>query len=72
LASGGNDNKVILWDLRTLQMQWIIKEHKAAVRALAWNPHASGVLATGGGNSDKTIKIFSSLTNTEIQTINVV
>lgn len=41
----------------------MIKEHKAAVRAIGWNPNASGVLATGGGNSDKTIKIFSTLTN---------
>ena len=42
----------------------MIKEHKAAVRGLAWNSNSSGMLASGGGNNDKTIKIFSTLTNT--------
>lgn len=63
IASGGNDNKVIIWDIRNREMQWMINNHKAAVRAVAWNPNKSGILATGGGNSDKCIKIFSTLTN---------
>jgi len=27
---------------------WKFHEHTAAVKALAWDPHVSGVLATGG------------------------
>lgn len=34
-------------------------EHRAAVRALAWSPLNFGVLVSGGGNSDKTIKFWS-------------
>lgn len=48
-----------------------MREHKAAVRALAWNPHVSGVLATGGGSADKTIKISSTLNNTILNNIEV-
>ncbi|CAD8075276.1 unnamed protein product [Paramecium sonneborni] len=77
LASGGNDNKVFIWQLRggntnadNQYISWEIKSHKAAIRALAWNPNSSGILATGGGNQDKTIKIHSSLTNQLITSIN--
>ncbi|CAD8088198.1 unnamed protein product [Paramecium sonneborni] len=77
LASGGNDNRVFIWQLRggntntdNQYVSWEIKSHKAAVRALAWNPNSSGILATGGGNQDKTIKIHSSLTNQLITSIN--
>ena len=34
-------------------------EHKAAVRALAWSPLNFGMLVTGGGNNDKTIKFWN-------------
>lgn len=71
VASGGNDNRVGVWDLRGMRLQWLIREHKAAVRAIAWNPQASGVLASGGGNSDKTIKVFSTLTGTQLHNVSV-
>jgi cell division cycle 20-like protein 1 (cofactor of APC complex) len=48
-----------------------MKDHKAAVRALSWNPNATGVLATGGGSADKTIKISNTLTNTILHSIEV-
>ncbi|KAM3132530.1 hypothetical protein pb186bvf_015343 [Paramecium bursaria] len=65
LASGGNDNKVCIWQMRGTQpLALEINSHKAAVRALAWNPYSSGILATGGGNNDKTIKIHNTLSNT--------
>ncbi|CAD8166817.1 unnamed protein product [Paramecium pentaurelia] len=77
LASGGNDNRVFIWQLRggntnsdNQYVSWEIKSHKAAIRALAWSPNSSGILATGGGNQDKTIKIHSSLTNKEFNSIN--
>ena len=34
-------------------------EHKAAVKALAWSPHSRGVLATGGGTADRTIRFWN-------------
>lgn len=35
-----------------------LSEHTAAVKALAWSPHKTSLLATGGGSTDKTIKLW--------------
>ena len=40
---------------------WKFHEHTAAVKALAWDPHVSGVLATGGGTQDKHIRFWNVL-----------
>ena len=39
LASGGNDNKIIIWDRFTGKQTFKFNEHIAAVKALAWSPH---------------------------------
>ena len=100
LASGGNDNKVCIWDLRGSRRAssvassihssgsglgggigtsrrarsssnsdgdgdvpfWEFHEHAAAVKALAWDPHVAGVLATGGGTQDKHIRFWNTFT----------
>jgi len=105
LASGGNDNKVCIWDLRGsaragsgsghgpgssaggssgglgLGAQtgaggedipndtpvWKFHEHTAAVKALAWDPHVSGVLATGGGTQDKHIRFWNVINGSMLQ-----
>lgn len=59
LASGGNENAVYVWDLRRDLPIKSLVEHRAAVRALCWSPHQFGLLASGGGNNDKTIKLWS-------------
>jgi cell division cycle 20-like protein 1, cofactor of APC complex len=41
-------------------------EHTAAVKALAWDPHLSGVLATGGGTQDKHIRFWNTINGTMI------
>ncbi|KAG5650265.1 hypothetical protein H0H81_012791 [Sphagnurus paluster] len=96
LASGGNDNKVCIWDLRGTKRArqigtgtsssatpgpsgsgagggdeapgdaplWKFHEHTAAVKALAWDPHVSGVLATGGGTQDKHIRFWNTSNGT--------
>ena len=55
LASGGNDNKVLLWRAGIQTPQQTLTAHKSCVKALAWSPHQAGLLATGGGSSDRTI-----------------
>lgn len=56
MASGGNDNKAIVWNL---DGQFINKfnDHEAAVKGLAWSPHHHGLLATGGGTNDRMLKM---------------
>jgi len=59
LASGTNDNKVMVWDITRSECVHRFSEHTAAVKALAWSPHQSGMLASGGGSIDKTIKLWN-------------
>ena len=59
LASGSNDNNLIIWDPLMNTMRARLTDHKAAVKALSWCPWQRGVLASGGGTADKCIKIWS-------------
>ena len=65
LASGGNDNKLYVWNTRSPIPVSKFSNHNAAVKALAWNPHLHGLLASGGGSADRTIRFWNTLTNTE-------
>ena len=57
LASGGNDNCLMIWDPRKPEYPLHqFKEHKAAVKALAWCPWQKGLIVSGGGSEDKTVK----------------
>jgi len=63
LASGGNDNKLLVWDSTSTSPVLKFSEHMAAVKAIAWSPHQRGLLASGGGTADKTIRFWSTPTN---------
>lgn len=67
LASGGNDNKVMIWDQRREGPLFTFTEHTAAVKALAWSPHKLGLLASGGGKKDKTIQFWNVKTGVNVQ-----
>ena len=58
MASGGNDNLVFVWEPRMNKHVGKLNEHTAAVKALAWSSHKNSLLATGGGSTDKTIKLW--------------
>ncbi|WVO18705.1 hypothetical protein L204_106425 [Cryptococcus depauperatus] len=78
LASGGNDNVVNCWDGRMnasilapsddpdhtprVVPKWTKRNHTAAVKAIAWCPWQSSLLATGGGTADKHIHFWSTST----------
>ncbi|GAX22628.1 cell division cycle 20, cofactor of APC complex [Fistulifera solaris] len=73
LASGGNENYLCLWDAAATNRstariegnssdyrpRLLLKQHKAAVKALAWCPFHRGLLASGGGTADRTIKFWN-------------
>lgn len=63
LASGGNDNLVAVWDSSLShdgnQPLYVLREHKAAVKAIAWCPWQSNVIATGGGTADGRINVWN-------------
>ena len=87
LASGGNDNKILIWSAARLASDTssafdenddelpasaqrrttsrplhTFSQHCAAVKALAWCPHKSGLLASGGGTADKCIRFWNAAT----------
>ncbi|KAK4056684.1 WD repeat-containing protein slp1 [Microbotryomycetes sp. JL221] len=70
LASGGNDNVVNVWDGRMTNAPKMCKtNHTAAVKALAWCPWNSTLLATGGGTSDKTIHFWNTTTSARLNSL---
>lgn len=68
LASGGNDNLLHIWDRSMASSnsvtQWLhrLEEHTSAVKAIAWCPFQSNLLATGGGGGDRCIKFWNTHT----------
>lgn len=75
LASGGNDNLVLLWDRSgsgSGSERWVhrLEDHGAAVRALAWCPFQSNLLATGGGELDRCIKLWNTATGACLNSVN--
>lgn len=45
------------------------RAHQAAVKALAWCPWQSGVLASGGGTADRHIRFWNTRTGTSITSV---
>ena len=58
LPSGGNDNLVCIWDDKST-LKHRLTAHQAAVKALAWCPWQSNLLATGGGTADRTLRFWN-------------
>ena len=72
LASGANDNLVGIWDAAMTtsnepQPLFVLRQHNAAVKAMAWCPWQNNLLATGGGTSDKHIKLWNANNGTLLQ-----
>ncbi|CAH8357461.1 unnamed protein product [Eruca vesicaria subsp. sativa] len=69
LASGGNDNKLLVWNQHSTQPVLRYCEHTAAVKAIAWSPHLHGLLASGGGTADRCIRFWNTTTNTHLSCV---
>ncbi|MCJ1254742.1 substrate-specific activator of APC-dependent proteolysis [Lignoscripta atroalba] len=69
LASGGNDNKLMVWDKLSETPLWKFGDHTAAVKAIAWSPHQPKLLASGGGTADRRIKFWNTATGNMVQEI---
>ncbi|MGH0161027.1 UNVERIFIED_CONTAM: hypothetical protein FKN15_040360 [Acipenser sinensis] len=63
LASGANDNLVYVWpnvqESRDSTPVHCFTQHQGAVKALAWCPWQTNILASGGGTSDRHIRIWN-------------
>lgn len=77
LASGGNDNLVNVWPIEGItssnanppQTLHSFNQHQAAVRALAWCPWQTNVLASGGGTADRCIKFWNNNNGTLLDSV---
>ncbi|EDS39493.1 WD repeat-containing protein srw1 [Culex quinquefasciatus] len=69
LASGGNDNRLYVWNQHSSNPVQSYSEHMAAVKAIAWSPHHHGLLASGGGTADRCIRFWNTLTGQPMQCV---
>lgn len=74
LASGGNDNVLAIWDASLAgtssnQPLHRLTAHQAAVKALAWCPFQSNLIASGGGTADRCIKFWNTHTGACLNSI---
>ena len=58
LISGGNDDKVVLYDLRTMKEMAKFDNHRAAVKGLAWSNSRPSTFVSGGGSGDRQICLW--------------
>jgi cell division cycle 20-like protein 1 (cofactor of APC complex) len=73
LASGGNDNKLMVWQVgHNAPSEPLARfgQHCAAVKAINWSPLHRGLLATGGGTADQHIRFWNTLTLQPLSAIN--
>ena len=71
LASGGNDNQLLIWSASASNGGPALRlpQHQAAVKAISWSPHQHGLLASGGGTADRCIRFWNTTTNTPLQCV---
>lgn len=68
LASGGNDNLLLIWDANVNSAGdssgplFTLTHHQAAVKALDWCPFQRNVIASGGGTADRHIRFWNAAT----------
>lgn len=69
LASGGNDNKLMIWNIHSTNPVMKSSNHTAAVKAIAWSPHQHNLLTSGGGTADKCIRFWNTHNYNQINCI---
>lgn len=68
LATGGNDNLVVLWDVTSKKVIRILKDHRSTLYAFAFSPDDK-YLAGCGGPRDKSIHIWEIATGKLVQAL---
>lgn len=63
VATGGNDNRVFVWDFAE-KKKLMAGKHASGVKALAWSQRQYGILATGGGTNDRHLRVWNTNTCT--------
>ncbi|WJX38290.1 Protein FIZZY-RELATED 3 [Trifolium repens] len=69
LASGGNDNQLLVWNQHSQQPTLRLTEHTAAVKAIAWSPHQSNLVVSGGGTADRCIRFWNTTNGHQLNSV---
>ncbi|KAI0219278.1 cell division cycle 20, partial [Lamellibrachia satsuma] len=70
LASGGTDHQLHVWHIHQKTTHQRIRAHNASIKAMAWCPWQSTVLATGGGLGDGYIRIWNINSGNKLAEVN--
>lgn len=69
LASGGNDNQLIIWSVKKEKPEKKLGTHSSAVKAIDWSPHKYGYLLSGGGAQDRKLNLWNVNTMTLVNSV---
>jgi len=61
--------QLLVWNQQSQQPALRLTEHTAAVKAIAWSPHQSGLLASGGGTADRCIRFWNTTNGHQLNSI---
>ena len=62
---------MLVWNPHFTEPLIKFTDHVATVKAMAWSPHQHGLLLSGGGTADRTIKVRNTLTGTTVASYDV-
>ena len=61
--------QLLVWNQHSQQPVLRLTEHTAAVKAIAWSPHQSGLLASGGGTADRCIRFWNTANGHQLESV---
>lgn len=61
--------QLLVWNQHSQQPILKLTEHTAAVKAIAWSPHQTGLLASGGGTADRCIRFWNTTNGNQLNSV---
>lgn len=61
--------QLLVWNQHSQQPTLRLTEHTAAVKAIAWSPHQSSLLASGGGTADRCIRFWNTSNGHQLNSV---
>jgi len=62
-------DQLLVWNQHSQQPTLRLTEHTAAVKAIAWSPHQSGLLVSGGGTADRCIRFWNTTNGHQLNSV---
>ena len=61
--------QLLVWNSSSPTPVLRYSDHSAAIKAITWSPHQHGILASGGGTADRTIRFWNTITGQPLQVV---